>query len=115
MIDHIELMLEEKYNLLAEHLSNSSPALVQLAEKNKQFHNKQFTYLKRKIEDANLLKHDVKLRKYHHIEGILYPENTLQERWFSPFVFLNELGPMFIEELLAHPFEFNGKHKILTY
>lgn len=115
MIVEIQQTLANQYANLVEHLSNQGPVLSQLTEKNLQFHEKQFTYLRRKIEDVNLLRHDVKLRKYNHIEGMLFPEYTLQERWFSPYVFLNEVGPSFIKELLAHPFEFNGKHKIITY
>lgn len=115
MIAGIEQTLLNQYEALREHLSTSGPVLSQLAEKNLQFHEKQFTYLRRKIEDTNLLRHEVKMRKYNHIEGILFPEYTLQERWFSPYVFLNELGPAFIDELLAQPFEFNGKHNLITY
>jgi uncharacterized protein YllA (UPF0747 family) len=71
-------------------------------------------YLSRKIEDTNLVRHDVTIRKFNHIEGTLFPEYTLQERWFSPFLFLNEVGPSLIADLLSQPFEFNGKHKIIT-
>ncbi len=115
MIVEIQQTLINQYANLAEHLSALGPVLSQLTEKNVQFHEKQFTYLRRKIEDTNLLRHDVKMRKYNHIEGMLFPEYTLQERWFSPYVFLNEVGPSFIDELLSHPFEFNGKHQIITY
>ena len=71
--------------------------------------------MSRKIEDANLLRHEVKLRKYNHIEGFIFPEYTLQERWFSPLLFLNEAGPTLIDDLLSQPFEFNGKHKVISY
>ena len=115
MILEIQQTLQEQYKKLADHLAATGPVLGQLTEKNMQFHEKQFLYLRRKVEDSNLLRHDVKMRKYNHLEGNLFPEYTLQERWFSPFVFLNEMGPSFIDELLAQPFEFNGKHSILTY
>jgi len=115
MLQEIQQTLTMQYQKLTEHLSSTAPALIQLTEKNMQFHDKQISYLQRKIEDANLLRHDVRMRKYNHIEGMLFPEYTLQERWYSPFVFLNEVGPSFIDELLSQPFEFNGKHTILTY
>lgn len=113
MISDIERTLNQQYNHLTNHLSSSGTGLQLLTERNLQHHTKQFTYLRRKIEDANLLRHDVKIRKYNQIEGCLFPEFTLQERWFSPLLFINEIGPSFIEDLLAHPFEFNGKHKII--
>lgn len=114
MIMEIERTLNEQYNHLTNHLSTSGTGLQLLTERNLQHHTKQFTYLRRKIEDANLLRHDVKIRKYNQIEGCLFPEFTLQERWFTPLLFLNEVGPSLIEDLLAQPFEFNGKHKIIT-
>lgn len=115
MIQGIEQTLIEQYEKLENHLSNAGPAFSLLTKKNLELHKKQFTYLSRKIEDTNLLRHDVKIRKFNHIEGTLFPEYTLQERWFSPLLFLNEVGPTLIDELLSQPFEFNGKHIILTF
>ncbi|MGE6684205.1 bacillithiol biosynthesis cysteine-adding enzyme BshC [Paenisporosarcina sp. NPDC076907] len=117
MIREIQQTLVEQYGKLAGHLetTQSASALSVLTRKNLQIHEKQFTYLSRKIEDANLMRHDVQLRKYNHIEGFIFPEYTLQERWFSPLLFLNEMGPTFIDNLLSQPFEFNGKHKVISY
>ena len=115
MIQGIEQNLIEQYEKLENHLFNAGPAFSLLTKKNLELHKKQFTYLSRKIEDTNLLRHDVKIRKFNHIEGTLFPEYTLQERWFSPLLFLNEVGPTLIDELLSQPFEFNGKHIILTF
>ncbi|WP_017379346.1 bacillithiol biosynthesis cysteine-adding enzyme BshC [Paenisporosarcina sp. TG-14] len=114
MIQEMKLTLIEQYQKLEDHLAKDKQ-LNLLTKKNLQLHDKQFTYLSRKIEDTDLLRHEVKIRKYNHIEGILFPEYTLQERWFSPLLFLNEVGPTFIEELLSQPFEFNGKHTILSF
>ncbi len=115
IIQGIQQMLVEQYQKLENHLTNAGPALNLLTKKNLELHNKQFMYLSRKIEDTNLVRHDVTIRKFNHIEGTLFPEYTLQERWFSPFLFLNEVGPTLIDDLLSQPFEFNGKHKIITF
>lgn len=117
MIRDIQQTLMEQYGKLSDHLASteSASALTALTEKNFRIHDQQFDYLNRKIEDSNLLRHDVKLRKYSHIEGFLFPEHTLQERWFSPLLFINEAGPKLIEDLLSQPFEFNGKHKVISY
>ncbi|MFC6038236.1 bacillithiol biosynthesis cysteine-adding enzyme BshC [Paenisporosarcina macmurdoensis] len=114
MIREIQQSLEEQYQRLDNHLSNAGPTLNIITKKNLELHNKQFLYLSRKIEDTNLLRHEVKIRKFNQIEGTLFPEYTLQERWFSPLLFLNEIGPTFIDDLLSQPFEFNGNHTILT-
>ena len=114
MIREIQQSLVEQYQRLDNHLSNAGPTLNLITKKNLELHNKQFLYLSRKIEDTNLLRHEVKIRKFNHIEGTLFPEYTLQERWFSPLLFLNEIGPTFIDDLLSQPFEFNGNHTILT-
>ncbi|WP_019412496.1 bacillithiol biosynthesis cysteine-adding enzyme BshC [Paenisporosarcina sp. TG20] len=115
MIREIQRNLVEQYQKLEDHLATEGTVPSLITKKNLQFHEKQFTYLSRKIEDSNILRHDVKIRKYNHIEGSIFPENTLQERWFSPLLFFNEVGPTFIEDLLSHTFEFNGKHTIVTY
>jgi bacillithiol synthase len=115
MILEIQQTLIEQYQKLENHLSNAGPTLNLVTKKNLELHNKQFMYLSRKIEDTNLLRHDVTIRKYNHIEGTLFPEYTLQERWFSPLLFLNEVGPTLIDDLLSQSFEFNGKHIILTF
>ncbi|WP_342541844.1 bacillithiol biosynthesis cysteine-adding enzyme BshC [Paenisporosarcina sp. FSL H8-0542] len=117
IIREIQQTLVEHYEKLTNHLATTqaSTSLSVLTEKNLAIHNNQFSYLSRKIEDANLLRHEVKLRKYNHIEGFLFPEYKLQERWFSPLLFLNEVGPTLIDDLLSQPFEFNGKHKVISY
>lgn len=114
MIREIQQSLVEQYQRLDNHLSNAGPTLNLITKKNLELHNKQFQYLSRKIEDTNLLRHEVKIRRFNQIEGTLFPEYTLQERWFSPLLFLNEIGPTFIDDLLSQPFEFNGNHTILT-
>lgn len=114
MIREIQQSLVEQYQRLDNHLSNAGGALKLITKKNLELHNKQFLYLSRKIEDTNLLRHEVKIRKFNQIEGTLFPEYTLQERWFSPLLFLNEVGPTFIDDLLSQPYEFNGNHTILT-
>lgn len=114
LVQEIQQTLDKQYEKLANHLTMTGAGLEKLTEKNLKHHEKQINYLSRKIEDLNLLQNDVKIRKFNHIEGMLYPEFTLQERWYNPVMLLNDHGPSFVNELLSMPFEFNGKHKILT-
>jgi bacillithiol biosynthesis cysteine-adding enzyme BshC len=113
IIDDIQSTLNEQYERLAKHLKESNNPLEQILTKNLLNHEKQFTYLSHKIEDRMLTRHETALRKFRHIEGYIFPENSLQERVYSPIPFTNEVGETIIKELLSVPFEFNGKHTII--
>lgn len=113
IIDDIQADVKEQYERLANHLKESSNPLEQIITKNLSNHEKQFAYLSHKIEDSMLLRHETNLRKFQHIGEFIYPENSLQERIYSPIPFVNEVGEDVIEELLSLPFEFNGKHTII--
>ncbi len=113
MIENLQAYLNKQYEEINNYLIESNYPIQQVLSKNLSNHEKQFTYLQHKIEDTLLLRHDTTLRKFHHIEGILFPEQSLQERIYSPIPFLNEAGESLIEELLSLPFEFNGKHNVI--
>ena len=113
MIEDIQAYLNEQYEQINNYLIESKYPLQQVLSKNLSNHEKQFTYLQHKIEDTLLLRHDTTLRKFHHVDGTLFPDQSLQERVYSPIPFLNEAGESLIEELLLQPFEFNGKHVVI--
>ncbi|MFX3674199.1 MAG: bacillithiol biosynthesis cysteine-adding enzyme BshC [Paenisporosarcina sp.] len=113
MIESIQASLKEQYEEISTYLLDSNYPLKQILAKNLSNHEKQFEFLQHKIEDTLLLRHEATLRKYNHIEGIIYPERSLQERIYSPIPFINEAGDSLIEDLLSMPFEFNGKHSII--
>ena len=69
--------------------------------------------MKQKVEEDTLIRHETMIRKFQHLEGMLYPEQSLQERNYSPYLFMNEAGESLVEKLLEMPFEFNGKHTII--
>jgi len=113
LIEQMEASFKAQYEEVSNYLLDSNYPLKQVLTKNLSIHEKQFMFLKHKIEDNLLLRHDTTLRKFHHIEGFLYPDQSLQERLYNPILFINEAGESLIEELLSLPFEFNGKHNVI--
>jgi len=59
------------------------------------------------------LKDDQALRHYLVLEGELYPGGSLQERVYTPYMFMNNYGPSLIQDLLNMPFELDGKHNLV--
>jgi len=113
MIENMQASLKEQYEEVTSYLLESNYPLQQILEKNLSNHEKQFKFLQHKIEDTLLIRHETTLRKFNHIEGLIFPEHSLQERLYSPIPFVNEVGESLIEDLLSMPFEFNGKHSII--
>ncbi|GEL04233.1 bacillithiol biosynthesis cysteine-adding enzyme BshC [Rummeliibacillus sp. G93] len=111
MIDQTMDLLREQYDGLLEHMRKNDIQLEKLAEKNLSIHQQQLDFLNKKIEREILLQHDVELRRYRLVEDRLLPGGGLQERTFNPFLFMNEYGESFIQDLMGLPFSFNSKHK----
>ena len=90
LLAETEMQLKEKYDELAD---GSSAAMRQLLMKNLVFHEKQLDYLKKKAEEELFIQHEKALRKYSILENELLPEGSLQERYYTPYLFMNEYGP----------------------
>ena len=110
LLAETEMQLKEKYDELAE---GSSTAMRQLLEKNLKFHEKQLDYLKKKAEEELLIQHEKALRKYSILENELLPEGSLQERYYTPYLFMNEYGPDLVQDLLRQPIKMDGTHQII--
>jgi bacillithiol biosynthesis cysteine-adding enzyme BshC len=113
LIAEMQKSLDQYYEEFQAYIEASDISIGHIVKTNLANHQKQFTYLKHKIEDDTLLRHEVMIRKYQHLEGMLYPEQSLQERNYSPYLFMNEAGESLVEKLLKEPLEFNGKHTIV--
>ncbi|WP_158233765.1 bacillithiol biosynthesis cysteine-adding enzyme BshC [Sporosarcina sp. P3] len=105
--------LQTQYEQLHSHLETSDPGLLQLLDKNLQFHKSQFDYLQKKKEQSILLKHHVQYERYQVISEQLFPEGSLQERLYSPYFYMNQFGKGLIDELLKQPYTFNGSHQLV--
>ena len=112
-IDKIEEKLIAEYEEIGRILDQDEKMMHELVQKNLQYHKLQFNYLKDKSEDALLIKHEVALRIYDRMEAELFPNESLQERIYTPYVYLNSYGPTLIKDLLQLPFEMDDSHKVI--
>lgn len=87
--------------------------LLPVVYKNKKFIEEQFHYLEKKIEEAILLQHDVRIKQYDRIENCLRPLNGPQERVWNILYFLNRYGLHFINDVMKLKFQFDGHHKVI--
>lgn len=105
--------LERQYELLEAEFREVSKGLQPVIEKNLQLHTKQLDFLSAKLEEQVLLQHQTEFGHYALLEQELVPENSLQERIFTPFVYLNEWGPDLVERLSRLDFKYDKNHKII--
>lgn len=113
LIDESRQQLEAQFEKMQAHLKEQDPGLLQVLDKNLQFHEKQFSYLEKMKEQSLLRKHQVQYRRYQILSEQLYPEGSLQERLYSPYFFMNQFGEGFIDELLRQPYCFDGTHQLV--
>ncbi|PIC75124.1 bacillithiol biosynthesis cysteine-adding enzyme BshC [Sporosarcina sp. P26b] len=113
LLDETKSQLEAQYEKLHTHLETTDPSLLQLLQKNLQFHKSQFDYLQKKKEQSILVKHHVQYERYHVISEQLFPEGSLQERLYSPYFYMNQFGEDLIDELLKQSYTFDGSHQLV--
>ncbi|MDW0111874.1 bacillithiol biosynthesis cysteine-adding enzyme BshC [Sporosarcina saromensis] len=106
----IEHHLDESYQELSRH---ASAGMQQLLSKNVRYHKQQFGFLRKKAEEEVFIQHEATLRKYRKIENEILPNGSLQERLYTPYLFMNEFGPDLVQKLLQLPLEPDGNHKIV--
>lgn len=112
-IDEMQQALIAQYELLYAHLMNDGLSLGKIIEKNKDFHIKQFDYLKNKVGEHTLQKHDVTIRQFNTIQSEILPNNNWQERIFNPYQMLNQYGPTFVDDLIQLPMTIGPQHYIV--
>lgn len=112
-VDEMQKTLISQYELLNAQLVNDDVSLEKIIEKNKVLHIKQFDYLKNKISEQTLQKHDVAIRQFNTIDSEILPNNGWQERAFNPYQMLNQYGPTFIDDLIQLPMAISPQHYIV--
>ena len=113
MIQNMEQMLKEQYEKLEKQLQQVDVKIEPILIKNKHYHQQQLEYLRNKIRQEVLLKHDVKINQYTTIQLEIAPNNGFQERMYNPYMYFNEHGESLIDDMLASNIELNGKHHVL--
>ncbi len=106
-----EALLYEQYKQLEE--TAQTNALKEAIRQNYHYHKKQFKWLETREEQLVMEKNRVKVEQYRSIEEQLYPSFSLQERLYSPYVYMNTFGKNFIKTLLSYEYTFGGEHQIL--
>ena len=106
-------LVKERYEKLDEHLKTQQLDLQAIVEKNMKYHEMQFDYLSKKIEQQVLAKHEKTIRQFDLMQLEIHPNENLQERVYNPFQYLNHYGPTLIEDLCALPLEIGNKHYVI--
>lgn len=112
-LEHLNDILDEKYQVLLQHLNEQELHLEEIVEKNKTYHLTQLNYLKTKIEQQVLIKHDKIIRQFKTISSEIYPNDNYQERVFNPYQYLNIYGPTLIKDLLQLPIKASNVHYLV--
>ena len=113
-IQSVKEDLARKYKELDQLLQQNDIKLTSIVEKNLSFHVKQLNYMENAVEDTVLAKLDSSIYRYDQLMTQLMPNGGLQERTYCPIQMLNEKGSNLIVELLQVPYEFNGKHQVVS-
>lgn len=114
-IEKAKQLLAEQYKFIQQHLVANDINIEQVVEKNLQFHEQQFDFLMKQVEKDVRLKHDVAFKRYDQVSEELLPAGGFQERVYSPYPYINQYGPNFIEHVLALPLETSKQHQIVYF
>lgn len=114
-IDQMERMLSEQYGALQQHLTQNSLRLDSTLQKNQTFHHKQFDYLKQKVAEQTVEKHQIAIGQFDTLNAQLYPNASYQERFYTPYQYLNDYGLELITHLIKLPMTIGNFHNIVKY
>ncbi len=112
-IEALNEMVQEQYAKIGAHLKTQNLELQAVVEKNMKYHQMQFDYLSKKIEQQVFVKHDKTIRQFDMMQLEIYPNDSLQERIYNPFQYMNLYGTTLIEDLCALPLEIANKHYVI--
>lgn len=113
-LDEMSRVLTEQYDALLNHLQNEELHVDKIIEKNKAYHAQQFHYLRQKIAQQVLEKHQVAIRQFNLLQSELMPNGGLQERVYTPYQYLNYYGPSLIDEIMALNLGINAHHNVIS-
>lgn len=113
LLDDLGEQLKGEYEKIQHHFSSISAGLTPLVEKNLQFHLKQLTFLKHKLQDEVMLQNNTQFYHYSCLENELRPNGGFQERTYNPFAYMNDYGIELIHDLQSFDFKYDKNHKII--
>ncbi|PYF07009.1 bacillithiol biosynthesis cysteine-adding enzyme BshC [Ureibacillus chungkukjangi] len=112
-LETLNELVKEQYKKLEDHLKSQKLDMDAVVEKNIKYHEMQFDYLAKKIEQQVLTKHDKTIRQFDVMQLEIYPDDSLQERVYNPYQYMNHYGPTLIQDLCALPLEIANKHYVI--
>jgi bacillithiol synthase len=105
----------ELYRPVMETVASLNPGLAKLGETNRQKIVEQIEYLRNRASDSLESKFSSGLRQLERIRLGLCPLSKPQERVYNVFAYLNKYGVGWVEELIAQPYENDGKHRLVYF
>lgn len=99
-ISAMEQQLHEHYEQLSQQLAENDISLTSTLERNEAYHQQQFDYLKRKLHEQYEVKHEIVLRQMNIVEAQLLPNDKPQERLYSIYQFMNDVGLSLVPSLM---------------
>ncbi|MGD8190014.1 bacillithiol biosynthesis cysteine-adding enzyme BshC [Brevibacillus ginsengisoli] len=100
------------YRPLVEQVGRLDQGLEELALTNLKRIEREIHFLETRSKQAQIDKHQIRLKRLERIETSLLPEGKLQERMLNLFVFMNLYGPDLVDRLVAAEFSFDATHKV---
>ena len=112
-LEALKCLVKEQYKTLEAHLKTQQLEMESIVDKNMKYHEMQFDYLSKKIEHQVLIKHDKTIRQFDLMQLEVCPNDSLQERVYNPYQYMNHYGPTLIQDLCALPLEIANKHYVI--
>lgn len=114
-IEHMQAELLKQYDELLVYLQAQQLDVEKTVEKNRAYHDMQFSYLRNKISQQVTNKHEVVIRQFDTLQAELVPNGGYQERVYNPYQYLNVYGPTLIDDLLELPMSICAQHQVISF
>lgn len=114
LFEEVKTSMAEVHAPLQTYAKSISPDLEQLAQQNQQYIEQQVQFLKDKINQHLEAKYQHQISQFDELALSLHPRQTLQERIWSPYTFINRYGYQFLRDLMEwEPLDFRKEHFIV--
>lgn len=100
------------YRPLVDQVGEIDKGLRELAQTNLKRIEREIHFLENRSKQAQIDKHQIRIKRLERMETSLLPEGKLQERMLNLFVFLNVYGLDLVDRLVESEFSFDSEHKV---
>ncbi|MFC4103926.1 bacillithiol biosynthesis cysteine-adding enzyme BshC [Paenibacillus xanthanilyticus] len=104
---------EELYAPLIELVSSLEAGLGRLGDTNRERILREIAYLEQRAKEAHARRFDAALGQMDRVAHSLWPGGKPQERVLNAMQFCNQYGIDWVKQLLAAPFESDGRHRLV--